>query len=236
MRESDPILNIASAFAYSQSHEHLDKLHPADRTSIVLSRQAGTREEAICEKLTHLLIEKTHAPWNLYDRNLIDTVLKDHQLPVDLAKYIPEDKGNEVENLLQEIVGLHPSSWTLFEKTSETIFRLAQRGHVILVGRAANIICAGLPQVFSVRLIGSYKVRVEYIQNSLKLSYEDARAYVDHLDGARKGYAQKYFNEDIDNPLLYHITIHTDRFTDDYIASLIADGVVAFQKYLISKK
>ena len=65
-----------------------------------------------------------------------------------------------VADALEELLGLHPSSWTLIQQTAETIWRLAQMGHVILVGRGANLITAKLASVFHVRLIGSLEKRV----------------------------------------------------------------------------
>ena len=55
-----------------------------------------------------------------------------------------------VEAIVEEVLGLHPSGWTLVQHATQTILRLAGLGRAILVGRGANIITARLPNVFHV--------------------------------------------------------------------------------------
>jgi hypothetical protein len=43
-----------------------------------------------------------------------------------------------VEAIVEEVLGLHPSGWTLVQHTTKTILRLAGLGHTILVGRGAT--------------------------------------------------------------------------------------------------
>ena len=47
-----------------------------------------------------------------------------------------------VESIVEEVLGLHPSGWTLVQHTTKTILRLASLGHTILVGRGGNVITA----------------------------------------------------------------------------------------------
>ena len=48
---------------------------------------------------------------------------------------------------------MHPSQYTLVQKTGETILHLAQLGYVIIVGRASNIITAKMPGGVHIRLV-----------------------------------------------------------------------------------
>ncbi len=197
--------------------------------AITLSRMAGARGITLGEKLTeHLRAIDAHPThtWTLFDKNLIGEVLKDHDLPVSLEKHMPEDKIGEIQSVIEEIVGLHPSHWDLFEKTAKTIRRLTLQGHVIVVGRGACLICNGMPNVLNVRLIGSHQRRSAHIRNRFKLSPDEAVKYIDREEGSRRAYFEGHFGKDIDNPVLYHLVINSDDLSDANIVQIIAGAAI----------
>lgn len=197
--------------------------------AITLSRMAGARGTTLGDKLVKHLVDKdkhpTH-PWTLFDKNLISEVLQDHNLPQSLEKHMPEDKIGEIQSVIEEIVGLHPSHWDLFEKTAKTIRRLTLQGHVIVVGRGACLICKGMRNVLNVRLIGSLQHRTAHIRDYFKLSSDEAHKYIEREEGARKAYFEGHFGKDIDNPVLYHLTINTDDLDDDNIVEIISSAAL----------
>jgi hypothetical protein len=78
----------------------------------------------------------------VFDRNLVDKVLEDHDLPAQLARFMPEDRASELSNIMDGLFGLHPHSETLVRKTAETILHLAELGNVVVIGRGSNIVTA----------------------------------------------------------------------------------------------
>lgn len=198
--------------------------------AITISRQSGSGGHAVAATLAQLLQAQTppdQRPWTVFDRNLVEKVLEDHHLSGRLARFMPEDRIGEISDTIDELFGLHPPSWTLVRKSADTILRLAELGNVVLIGRAANVITRKLPHVFHVRLVGSLERRVKYIQELEHLDYKTALALVDREDLGRRRYLKKYFDEDIDDALLYHMFINTDLVSYDEAARLIADAVTA---------
>jgi hypothetical protein len=63
------------------------------RRAVTLSRQTGCGALVVAEKLAEYLQQHSkHAPvWTVFDRNLMDKVLEDHNLPAYLARFLPED-------------------------------------------------------------------------------------------------------------------------------------------------
>jgi hypothetical protein len=167
------------------------------------------------------------ASWMIFDRNLIEKVLHDHNLPARLAKYMPEDRISGIADTLDELFGLHPPTWTLVEKTSDTILKLAELENVILLGRGANIITSKLHNMFHVRLVGARDARIEFIQQNRKLDKKAASELVDREDEGRRRYLKKYFHKEIDDPTLYHLVINTPELGHDAAAKLIADTVLS---------
>jgi len=197
-----------------QSHPPLSGYRAGERRPVItISRQAGSGGHTVAEKLLKLLQHpelESPCSWAIFDRNLVEKVLQDHNLPHNLARFMPEDRISEISDTMDELFGLHPPSWTLVRQTSDTMLQLAELGNVILIGRGANIITAKLEYSFHVRLVGSLERRVKRMQETQHLNAKSALDLVQREDLGRKRYLKKYFNKDIEDPLLYHLVINTD--------------------------
>ncbi len=198
------------------------------RHAVTISRAAGSGGHAVASLLAEELQARSRAetPWTVFDKNLVAKVLDDHNLPTRLANFIPEDRVSALEDILQELLGTEPSSWRIVPQVSETILQLAELGNVVIVGRGGNIITAKLDHVFHVRLVGSLERRVERIMEHEHLGRKAALAFVQSEDRGRKRYLRKHFHADIDDPLLYHLIINTDRFSEAEVVRMIADAVL----------
>lgn len=198
---------------------------------ITLSRQAGARGTTIGRELVSYLSGVSDAsegcPWVLMDKDLTARVIAEHGLPERLERYLGETKISELSDLMDEVLGLHPSTLTLVRQTSETILRLAQAGHVVLVGRGANHVTGRLPGGFHVRLVSSPKRRLEHLRVHHALDAEQAAALMKREDQGRADYVRRNFNADIDDPLSYDLVLNVDRFDTARAARLIGDAALA---------
>src|SRR5262249_7397219 len=134
--------------------------------AVTISRQTGCEAAAVAAKLAEYVQARTpedEAQWTVFDKNLVERGLEEHNLPQRLGRFMPESWSSEVEDTIDELFGLHPSSWILVRQTAETILRLAKLGNVIIIGRGANIITAKLDSVFHVRLVASLESRIRRI-------------------------------------------------------------------------
>ena len=197
--------------------------------AVTISRQSGAGGHVMAERLAEYL--QAHSPknscsWTLFDRNLVQKVLEDHHLPARLAEFMREDRISEITDTMDELFGLHPPSRTLVRKTADTILHLAELGHVILIGRGANIITNKLDYVFHVRLVGSLDKRAKYIQELNHLNSKAALEFVHSEDRGRRRYVKKYFGADIENPLLYHLVINTDWVDGQQAARMIGEAMI----------
>ena len=197
--------------------------------AVAISRQAGAGGIPIAEHLAEYLQErgpKTQRPWTVFDKNLVEQVLADHNLPKEIARYMPEDRISQIRDMVEELLGLHPPSWTLLRQSTETILHLAELGNVILVGHGTNVITAQLENVFHVRLVGSEEERVKSLEQYYHLKHKAAVDFMRKEDRGRRRYLRRYFRTNIDDPLLYHLTINTDRFSHEEATQLIGDAVL----------
>lgn len=199
------------------------------RRAVTISRQAGCGALVVAEKLAHYLQEnssKDACSWTVFDRNLMDKVLEDHNLPIRLAKFMPEDRASEIEDILADVFEVHPPAETMLRQTAETLLKLAGLGNVILIGRGGNVITATLPHVFHVRLVASLEKRIAHARQFYSLTGNEAHKFCLSQDRARERYVKKYFNADINDPLLYHMVVNTGLVSYGDAAKLIGDAVL----------
>ncbi|HEX5398713.1 MAG TPA: cytidylate kinase-like family protein [Verrucomicrobiae bacterium] len=199
------------------------------RHAVTISRQAGCGARIVAEKLARCLearSSKPAVPWMVYDRNLMEKVLEEHNLPAHLARFLPEDRVSFVEDILTDLLQTYPASQTLVRHAAETILKLASVGNVILIGRGGNVITARLPNMFHVRLVAPLEMRIEHSHKSYGMSLSEARKFCVQEDLGRERYLKTYFHANVNDPLLYHLVINTGMVGFDGAAKIIADAVL----------
>ena len=200
---------------------------PPHGPAVTISYQTGAGEHEIATQLAEILQSgETNgtAPWTVFDRQLVEKMLEEHDLPLSLARLMPETRRSYLQDVTEELLGLRPPSWTVVPQLTETILRLVDAGHVILVGRGAAFITAHMPNVFHVRLIASLPKRIARVQKINNLTPEGAAKFVAGNDRRRRHYVKTHFHVSVDDDLLYHLTINTDFISCPEAAGLIADG------------
>lgn len=213
---------LTSEFGYAKKPE-MGRLQfgPA----ITISQQTGSGGHEIAERTASILQQSDldhGAHWDVFDRQLVEKVLEEHAWPARVAKYIPEDRRSYVQEVIDELLGVRPPSWVLIPQMAETILGLVKTGHVILVGRGAMAIAAEMPGVFHVRLVASLPRRIERVKNVMGLNVHDSMKHIRREDRGSRRYTQAHFHMSVDNDLLYHLVINTDRMPFGDAAVLIA--------------
>jgi cytidylate kinase len=199
---------------------------------VTISRESGAYGTTIADKLCEYLRKherRREAPWAVIDKELIQKVIEEHQFPAIFKKYFVESRAPLIEDTLAELFGLHPPQETLVRRMSETILHLATLGHVIFVGRGANIITRRLPNGTHVRLVGLFEKRVAHMKEYLNLSQEQAREYVVKEDHDRQAYIKRYFRKDISDVSLYDLIINTDTVSLQDAVMIIGDMVLMIE-------
>jgi cytidylate kinase len=198
------------------------------KPTITIAREEGAGGLTVASNLAEYLQKRvsSHDVWTVFSQRLVAKVLEDHHLDKRAAGFMKEGHKGVVTDAVEELLGLHPSSWTFVQRTNATILRLAQEGNVILVGRGANIVTSKLQNVFHVYLIGSFEKRIEQAEMVFSLDRKSAINYIKKKDEDRRRYLKDNFDKDIDDPLLYHIIINTDLIRHDEAAWLIGNEVI----------
>jgi cytidylate kinase len=223
-------LQAFSSYLSSQAAAQ-EKAYQPQQPSITISRETGSGAVTIGQMLVERLNAVSRSPgdtasWMVFDRNLAKQVLIDHELPQNLERFMVEDARLPVEAIVEELLGLHPTQWTLVQQTTKTILHLAGLGRSILVGRGAEVITSRLPFVFHVRLVAPLEKRIQHASQYYSLTEEDAAKMIKDADHARRRYLRRYFDADIDDPLLYDVVLNTGRLGLVRTADLIAHAAM----------
>ena len=195
---------------------------------ITLSRETGAGATTIGQLLLPLLDRELGTAghdWVLLDKDLLTQALTHHHLPERLAAFLPEDSISETKAVIGELVGLHPSLWTLEQKIAEAILQLAHVGRVIFAGRAANLITRGVPGGLHVRLVAPKEIRAERIAALLHCTRASAVAHLERNDLARRRYVRTHFAQEIDDPCLYDLVINTAHLSPANTARLVVEAL-----------
>jgi cytidylate kinase len=224
--------NSYSAYIVSQL-KSLKKKSPNNKRTgnpfVTISRQTGAYGITVAKDLCDYLQKNeshTQCVWTVFDKELIGKVVQEHDLPETVLPYLSEDTVSEIQDLIEETLGLHPSHNVLVLKTNKTILHLAQLGYAIIVGRASNIITAKMPGGVNIRLVSPLEKRIEHVQEYYKMTTKEAREFIFKEERIRKDYVKKYFGKDVEDPLLYDMVINVDSLIPRETIRVIGDLVL----------
>jgi len=217
------------ALVYLESHSAGSRIIKKVGPCITVSRQSGSGSGIIDEILKDILQQnqsEEFGDWAIFDKNIIEKILEDHQLPERLGKLFREGKKSSIILMMNELLGLQPSTYTLLHKTTQTILQLAQMGNVIIVGRAATIITAKLSNAFHIRLVAPMEDRIKRIMDYYHLGRKEAMEKIRIDDNSRAEYMRDNFHKNIDDPLLYHMVVNTHLINYEEAAKVVASAVI----------
>ncbi len=196
---------------------------------ITISRQTGSGSYEVSERLIKILDSKSkesEQKWTYFNKELIQKVLEDHNLPQIVSNYIAESKYSHINDAVYELLGVKPSDWTLIQKTTETVLQIGRMGKAIIVGRGGNIITSKLPNAFHVRLVAPLEKRIEHVKQVFGFNRDKAVDYINKEDKARNHYLKSHFFREADDVTLYHIIINTGLLSYELAAQIIASAVI----------
>jgi cytidylate kinase len=211
------------------SHKHAYREHEVrPGMAVTISREAGAGGNSVATELARYLDKHMPHPggaWKVFDHNLVEEALDRHQLPPGVGQYMAEDAASFVRDTVEDLLGLHPAAPEMVRRVSETMLGLARDGHVILIGRAGNLVTARLRNVVHVRLVAPHDMRVRHMAELRKISESDAEDFVAATDRARRRYVRQNFGGDVEDAAGYDMILNTATIDFATAAELIGKAV-----------
>ncbi len=189
---------------------------------VTVSRQYGAGGRTLAQTLIKELEKepsKVLRKWGICDRDLCALLVRDPKLKESIRTLFTEEYLSETEALIHSLLGRSTFKPAAYKELFEIVHTLATFGKVVIVGRAGSCITRSLPQGVHLRLIASEESRIRRLNLDLQsVTRSEARKILQNNDRNRAQLVKRYFNQDIDDPLLYDALWNTDRVPFEEIA------------------
>jgi cytidylate kinase len=187
----------------------------AQMRAVTISRQYGSGGGEIAARLAERL------GWQLIDHEVVVQVAQSMGVSVEEAEVHDERAeglASRIITSLQMIQPLVPVVSPVPMATDPMAYQDAlQRvidgaiatGHVVIVGRGAQVLLARRRDVFHARIVAPLESRIAYVMQREGLDRAAAQARIQLKDRDRHRYLQSEYNVNPENALLYDIVVNT---------------------------
>ncbi|MBN2160108.1 MAG: cytidylate kinase-like family protein [Spirochaetes bacterium] len=228
------IFSIDKAAEYQESHwkerkKTVDMSEKHALPFVTLSREYGCRGYTVAEAVAKMFNEEYYLRplWAIYDRRLLDRLMEDMHLSYELAETLTDRAKNSMADYLRMIFTRYPPEAVVYKKLVETIRIIAANGHAVIVGRVGNVITAGMPKGYHVRLIASTERKIGNIQKQSGVSRNEAKEMLEKKGEAREQFVLRHLKVNMADPAGYDLIINTTGLATGETARLIAKGMEA---------
>ena len=169
--------------------------------TIAMTQEMGSLSKDVALQLTQTM------NLTVLRHEVAEQVAGKMHVPTSLINRLREGKAGLVERITtdQERLALY---------TAEQVLELANRGQVVIRGWGATCLLRPVPHVVCVRVTRSFKKRVEWLMENLKIDdREFAEVEIRRSDEAHARRMHQQFGVTWGDPLLYDLVLNTDRLT-----------------------
>ena len=183
--------------------------------AITLSREYGSGGGEIASRLAKRL------GWDLIDHAIVERTALELGTSTQEAEAHDEYTEGRVLRVLNSMLYLYPASMAsappeafLSDEdyrsvVNEIIRAAAARGHVVIVGRASQVILAELRDVLRVRIIAPFEKRVAYVMQREGVDRHAATSRIHTKDHERASYLEREYHHHLDEAHLYDLVLNT---------------------------
>ncbi len=183
--------------------------------AMTISREYGSGGGEIATRLAKRL------GWQLIDHALVERVASEIGTSQEEAEVHDEHVQGMVSQALGSLLYLYPAAMAstppeafLSDEAYRDAFNrvvraAAARGHVVIVGRASQVILADLRDVLHVRVIAPFEKRVAYVMQREGVDRHIAESRIHRKDHERASYLEREYHHHLDDAHLYDLVLNT---------------------------
>jgi cytidylate kinase len=194
---------------------------------ITISRETGCHSMNIARQIKQRLNQVARTKWQIITKEILAEASREMNLNQAQVKGILTGaKRSHLSEILQSIENhAYLSDSQVRKKLAEFIESAAQRGHVIIVGRAGAIITARIPKGLHVRLVAPIDWRIKSIMSQENIERKEAQKWIEETDERRRRLLEEFSGRPF-NDILFDIVINNAVITDEEIADIIAGMII----------
>lgn len=171
---------------------------------ITISRAMGSMGEEVAAKLSQL------TGFQLFDKEIMEAIAKNSGVQTKIVELLDEETKSDLMHWLKgtlkgEIFGRSD----YIKSLTRSVGSIMKHGNAILVGRGANVII-GMKRGFNLRIVGSFKARVERVAQKMSISQKEAEKMVRKSDKGRAIFIKTSFGMHSGDPSFFDMVLNTD--------------------------
>ena len=183
--------------------------------AITISREYGSGGGEIASRLAKRL------GWDLIDHAIVERVASEMGTSTQEAEAHDEYTEGIVSRVLNSMQYIYPASMVSappeaflsdedYRSAVNRIVRsAAARGHVVIVGRASQVILADLRDVLHVRILAPFEKRVAYVMQREGLDQHAAESRIHLKDHDRAKHLEMEYHQKLEDGHLYDLVLNT---------------------------
>lgn len=183
--------------------------------AVTISREYGSGGGEIATRLAKRL------GWQLIDHAVVERVASEIGTSLEEVEVHDEHIQGMISQALNSLLYLYPGYMVsappeafLSDKEYRDAFNkivraAAARGHVVIVGRASQVILADLRDVLHVRVIAPFEQRVAYVMQRESVDRPTAESRIHRKDHERASYLEREYHHKPDDAHLYDLVLNT---------------------------
>ncbi len=209
--------------------------------AITISREYGSGGGEIALRLARCL------GWDFIDHAIVERTARQMGTSLAEAEAHDEATGGIISEILKTMAYLYPAFMVSappeallsdedYCRVVDRIVRSAAvRGHVVIVGRASQVILADRPDVLHVRIIAPFEKRVGTVMQREGVDRHTAESRIHRKDHERASYLEREYHQQPDDAHLYDIVLNTSLLDLESAARVICFTLQQKAKGLAAK-
>ncbi len=190
---------------------------------LTLSRTTGCNATALASEISKVL-RKQGLHWHFVNKEILDKSAE--KLHLDKNKLEHEflmSRSNAMDDIVKALSLRYYKTDKKIRDTIADIIRYeARQGNVVIVGRAAAITTAEIPNGLHVRLDAPLEWRIKALSKRRMFSEKDVKAYIIENDRKRNLLLEQFSGKK-NNDSFFDLIINASKFTRQEIISVILD-------------
>jgi cytidylate kinase len=197
---------------------------------VTLTREFGCQAYALADALQKRLNARTkREPWVVVGRQVIDEVAELSGFSIEQIEK-SEDTPASLKSIFSMFLDHASAEETeIFAHMRRVIRGFAKHGNCIIVGRGAHYITQDMANCVHLRLVAPMEYKIANISSKYNMNKDEARDYIERLQGQRDAFVQRFVNERPDNPALYHLIMNDARMNTEGLALLVDEYMQRLQ-------
>ena len=196
--------------------------------AITISREYGSGGGEVAQRLAKRL------QWQLVDHEIVVRVAQELGVSVEEAEAQDEYAESITARILSSLQAIQPTLFAIAplpvmmdapnyqEALKHVVEGAVATGHVVIVGRGAQVLLGQHRDVLHVRIVAPIEQRIPYVMRREGINRDDARTRIQVKDQDRMRYLNAVHHQRSDDAHLYDMMLNTAILSLDQVVELIS--------------